>query len=138
MAIWLGLLIVSIIIEIVTIDLVSVWFSVGSLFGLAAYFLGFDLPIQIIACILSTLFCFIFTRPIAKKYLTGNIVHTNSDRLIGKKALVLKTISEDVRGEVKVLGSTWTAISLNNEVIEEGTHVEVLAIDGVKLVVKKL
>ena len=85
MTIWLVILILSVIIEIVTIDLVSIWISLGSLGALIAYFLGFDLIVQIIVCLVITVLSFIITRPIAKKYLTGNIVHTNTDRLIGKQ-----------------------------------------------------
>ncbi len=138
MTIWLVILILSVIIEIVTIDLVSIWISLGSLGALIAYFLGFDLIVQIIVCLVITVLSFIITRPIAKKYLTGNIVHTNTDRLIGKQGLVTKEIQEDTKGEVKVMGSTWSAISIDKDFIEAGTHVEILAIDGVKLVVKKV
>ena len=49
-----------------------------------------------------------------------------------------KEIQEDTKGEVKVMGSTWSAISIDKDFIEAGTHVEILAIDGVKLVVKKV
>ncbi len=138
MTIWLIILILSIIIEIITVDLVSIWFGLGSICALIAYFLGFDLTIQIIVCILATLLSFIITRPLAKKYLTGNIVHTNLDRLIGKRGLVIKEIQEDTLGEVKVMGNIWSAISIDKVPIEEGNHVEILAIDGVKLVVKKV
>lgn len=138
MAIWLVILILSVVIEIITIDLVSIWISVGSLFALLTYFLNFSLPIQIGVCVIVSLICFVIAKPLAKKYLTGNIVHTNIDRLIGKHALVTKEISENSKGEVKISGSYWTAVALNDDVIEAGSHVEILAIDGVKLVVKKI
>lgn len=138
MTVWLIVLILSIVIEIITIDLVSIWISVGSIFALLSYFLGFNFTVQVIVCIVVSLFCFFVTRPLAKKYLNGNVVHTNSDRLIGKQALVTKDIQEDTKGEVKVLGNYWSAISVTNELIEAGSHVQVLAIDGVKLIVKKI
>ncbi len=75
-------------------------------------------------------------RPIFKRYLKRNEVRTNADRLIGKSALCLKAISPDERGEVKIDGKIWTAVA--NEVITPNEKVEVLAIDGVKLVVKKI
>lgn len=138
MTIWLVILILSVIIEIITIDLVTIWLGLGSLCALIAYFLGFSLTIQVMVCLIVTLISFLVTRPIAKKYLTGNIVHTNTDRLIGKQGLVTKEIQEDTKGEVKVMGSVWSAISIDKDSIEAGKHVEILAIDGVKLVVKKI
>lgn len=138
MVLWLSVLIISIVIEVVTIDLVSIWVSVGSLAALLAYFLNFSLTVQVIVCIVVSLFCIFITRPIAKKYLRGNVVHTNSDRLIGKTALVTKDIEEFSNGEVKIFGNYWTAVTSDNEAIKAGSHVEVLAIDGVKLIVKEI
>ena len=76
--------------------------------------------------------------PLAKKYLRGNTIKTNYDRIIGKHATVTKTITEDLKGEVKVMGNYWSASSLNNEVIEEGLHVEILTIEGNHVVVRKI
>ena len=39
--IWLGVIIVTAIIELVTIDLVSIWFTLGGIGALIAYALGF-------------------------------------------------------------------------------------------------
>ena len=36
------------------------------------------------------------------------------------------------------MGNYWSAVSLNNEVIEEDCYVEVLSIEGAHLVVKKI
>ncbi|MBS5115664.1 MAG: NfeD family protein [Erysipelotrichaceae bacterium] len=138
MTIWLIIIILSIIIEIVTLDLVSIWISVGGLCALIAELLGFNLTIQIIVCIVITFITLLLVRPLSKRYLTGNIVHTNVDRLIGKHALVTKDITMDNIGEVKISGNFWSAKGLNNETIITGDHVEVLAIDGVKLIVKKI
>ena len=138
MTIWLIIIILSIIIEIVTLDLVSIWISVGGLCALIAELLGFNLTIQIIVCIVITFITLLLVRSLSKRYLTGNIVHTNVDRLIGKHALVTKDITMDNIGEVKISGNFWSAKGLNNETIITGDHVEVLAIDGVKLIVKKI
>lgn len=138
MTLWLVVLFLSIVIEIITVDLVTIWISVGSIFAIIAYLLNFNLTIQIIVCLVVTVFCVVVTRPIAKKQLRGNIVHTNSDRLIGQHAVVYKKIESNGRGEVKIQGGIWTAVELDEQEIAEGEQVEVLAIDGVKLIVKKL
>jgi len=74
-------------------------------------------------------------RPLFHKYIRKNEIKTNADRLVGKIAVCTKAIADGDRGEVKIEGKIWTSIS--NENIAVGEKVEVLAIDGVKLVVKK-
>lgn len=139
MTIWLILIIVSMIVEIVTLDLVSIWLSVGALFALFAEMLGFNLTIQITTCVIVTALTAFLIRPLSKKYLAGNIVHTNADRVIGKHGVVTKQISADNIGEIKVLGGYWSARSVNeNDTILVNDRVEVLAIEGVKLIVKKI
>ena len=136
---WTALLVFAIVAEAITIDLVSIWFGVGALIALASLLI-FDasLKIQIALFVIVSLACIIFTRPVAKRYLRGNTIKTNCDRIIGKHATVTSTITEDKKGEVKVMGNIWSATSLNNEVIEEGQHVEILAIEGNHVVVRKI
>lgn len=50
--IWLGVIIVTAIIELVTIDLVSIWFTLGGIGALIAYALGLNQTIQIIIFII--------------------------------------------------------------------------------------
>lgn len=137
MVLWLTVLILSIVVEIITIDLVSIWITAGSIFALIAYALHFNLFIQITVCILVSLICFLFVRPITKKTMSGTIIHTNADRLIGKKGIVTKEIQKDTKGEVKVLGNFWSAITIDNQAIPVGKHVTILSIDGVKLIVRE-
>ena len=136
---WTALLVIAIVAEAITIDLVSIWFGVGALIALASLvFFDASLKVQIALFIIVSLACIIFTRPLAKKYLRGNTIKTNYDRIIGKHATVTKTITADYKGEVKVMGNYWSASSLNNENIEEGQHVEILAIEGNHVVVRQI
>jgi len=45
-------------------------------------------------------------------------------------------ISEHKPGQVKVKGQIWTAVSESGDFIKQNTEVVVVAIEGVKLVVK--
>ena len=137
-AIWLGITIVAAIIEILTTDLVSIWFAAGGIVSLIACLLGASQTIQIVLFAIVSIFTIIIVRPIAKKYLRTNIEKTNVDRVIGKHGLVTKTITADNKGEVKVMSTSWPATSLDNSVISEGDYCEIVAIEGVHLVVKKI
>ena len=136
--IWLGITIVAAIIEILTTDLVSIWFAAGGIVSLIACLLGASQTIQIVLFAIVSIFTIIIVRPIAKKYLRTNIEKTNVDRVIGKHGLVTKTITADNKGEVKVMSTSWPATSLDNSVISEGDYCKIVAIEGVHLVVKKI
>ncbi len=136
--IWIAITIVSIIFEILTIDLVGVWFAVGGLSALLALMLGLPQSIQIILFIAVSVICIIFTRPIAKKYMKTNTVRTNYDRIIGKHGIVERTISPNQKGEVRVMSTSWSAIEVNNGSIEIGQTCEILAIEGAHVIVKKI
>lgn len=135
--IWFAVVILAGIIEASTMDLTSIWFSFGGFFALLiAVFFPDTLVIQMLVFTVLSAVALMFLRPVFKQYLKRNEVRTNADRLIGKTAFCIKTIDLDVRGEVKIDGKIWTAVA--NELINPTEKVEVLAIDGVKLVVKKL
>jgi len=133
--IWFAVIIVAAIIEINTMDLASIWFSAGALVAFILALVGLNPFIQIAIFLVVSLMLLISIRPIVKNYLKTNIIGTNTDRLLGKVAICTKDINAGERGEVKIDGKYWLAISSGDEDILVDDKVEVLAIEGVKLVV---
>ena len=132
---WLILVIVLTIIEVATVNLLTIWFVIS---GIVALILSFFIEdVAIVSTIFAVLgiILLITTRPILKKYLPTQRERTNIDRVIGMKGIVTEEIKKNVIGEVKVDGKKWSAIS--NKKIEVGEEVIIDAIDGVKLVVRK-
>lgn len=136
--IWGIVIVASIVVEIMTVDLVSIWITIGAGIALALAALKISVPIQIAVCIISTLLAMIVIRPLAKKYLRTNTVKTNSDRLIGKLGKVTETIEENGKGRVLINGEDWMASSLSNSKIEKGQDVEIIYIEGAHVVVKEM
>lgn len=136
--IWLVITILTAIVEMITTDLVIIWFTLGGLAAMIAYFCQASELIQIIIFIAISIICMISIRPLTKKYLRTNIVSTNYDRVIGQHGLVLKRIDADNRGEVKVLSTQWSACSYDNSSLEPGDYCEILAVEGAHLIVKKI
>lgn len=132
---WGLMFLIFIFIEIITINLVTIWFAVGSLITLFASLYVDSVVMQIVIFIITSLISLIITKPIASKLKVKNIEPTNLDRCIGKKGTCLKSITPKEKGEVKVLGTIWTAIS--DDTIEVGDEIIVQKIEGVKLIVKK-
>ena len=135
---WTIVLVIAIIIEAITVDLVSIWFGAGAIVALVAEAFGASQFIQVVLFTIVSVICIIITRPLSKKYLRGNTIKTNYDRIIGKHCLVTETITADNKGEVKVMGTLWMASSLNNETIQAGQYAEVVSIEGAHVVVKKI
>lgn len=136
--IWFSLFVVAALIEMNTMDLTSIWFSVGSLLAFILAIAGASEALQITVFIVTSLVLILSVRPIAKKYLKTNVISTNTDRLVGKVAVCTKFIPAGERGEVKIDGKYWLAVSNGEDDIEVDEKVEVLAIEGVKLVVDRI
>lgn len=135
--IWLGLFVVFFIVEMATVELVSVWFCLGALTSMLLalipeipYWVGF-----IVFPAVSLLFL-ILLRPLSKRLLTRKVIKSNVDELEGIKGKVTQDIKEDEPGEVKINGVLWTALLKSGEKdILKGSVVKVEAIKGNKLIV---
>lgn len=137
--IWIGICIASILIELLTpTALICIWFGVGAIFGALTALLDLSLWIQITSFLVVSLVSMLLVRPFATHYLRGNTIATNADRFIGSIGIVTKNISRDEWGEVKVQGTSWHAIAVDNSDIEELVNVKVIAIEGAKLLVKRV
>ena len=132
---WLIIFIITFIIEISTLSLVSIWFSAGALVAILLDYFGVLLTGQIIGFILTSVLTFLIFRPILMRSIKSPKVKTNADRLIGRTGEVVKEITSLSPGQVKINGQIWTGKSMDGETIKEGTVVEVVDIEGVKLVV---
>lgn len=137
--IWIGIAILAVVIELLTPSaFVSIWIGVGALAAWICALLGLDFAVQLIVCILVSALFIVVCRPLAMKYLRGNIVATNADRLIGEQGIVTKEITPDAWGEVHINGSQWSAVSVEKDTIGTGEKVFIVAIEGAKLLVRKL
>lgn len=133
---WASAAVLFIIIEAVTIGIASIWFALGSLCALVAALLGAPLWLQIAWFIVISVATLIFTRPLVKKFVHAKRQPTNADRVIGTVCAVTETIDNIAgTGCVSTDGKLWSARSVDGNIIEEGTLVEIRDIQGVKLMV---
>lgn len=133
---WFITFLILLFIELITVNLVTIWFAIGSLGALITASITDMVVIQVIVFIILSVVSLIVTKPIVKKIRTRKITPTNLDRVIGKIGTVTKKITKDSYGEVKVEGSIWTAKA--NKEIREKSQVKVLKIEGVKLLVEEI
>ena len=136
--VWIGALIAFIVIEALTVQMLTIWFALGSLAALIATLCSASVPVQIGVFAAVSLVALVVTRPFVKKFTGLKYSPTNADRYIGETAIVTQAI-DNIRetGCVKVKGTVWTARSADNSIISEGETVTVRNIEGVKLIVEK-
>lgn len=135
--IWLGITVVTLVVEFITFELVSIWISLGAFIAMILAACGVGYEIQIIVAIVISIGCLLGLRKFALKWLTKSKEKTNLDLVIGKKVKLLTKISQDQMGTVKLNGITYSAKSSSDEEIDENEYVIVEKIEGNKLIVKK-
>lgn len=137
--IWLGVLVILLIAEALTLGLTTIWFAGGAAAALVAALLGANVWIELGIFLAVSLLLLIFTRPAAVRYLNvREALKTNVDSLIGEQGVVGETIDNlQGTGKVKLKDVLWTARSEDGKNIEQGSVIEVLRVDGVKLIVRK-
>lgn len=133
---WVAVTVICIVIEAFTMGLTTIWFGISSalMIFISMTHIGFKwqlLLFVVISCVL--LFS---TRPFAIKKLDSRKIKTNSDALIGKKALVTETIEPLKKGAIKINGIEWTAATADESTIEKGVECIITGIQGATAVVR--
>lgn len=138
-AFWLILLIICIGIELPTMGLTTIWFAGGALVAIFAAVVGAPIWLQAVIFIVVSLLLLFFTRPVAVKYFNKDRVKTNVESMVGRQAIVISEVDNlQGIGQVTVGGQEWSARSADDHVtIAVGAVVTVVAINGVKLVVRE-
>ena len=136
--VWIGVLIAAVVVEAATSDFVAIWFFPAALVSLILSLFEAPVWLQILLFVTVGLALVIATRPLCRKFLKVKREKTNAESLIGKTCIVTEEIRNiDEVGEVKVGGLCWSARAEDAQrVIAVGEHVEIVEIQGVKLIVK--
>ena len=132
---WLIFFIILVIIELITVNLVTIWFAFGALVTSLVSLYTTDTVILLAVFTLVSLLLLLITKPVVKKLQVKKVVATNLDQVIGKTGVVTFPIAKDKIGEVKVLGKRWSAYS--DREISKDKKVKILSISGVKLKVEE-
>lgn len=138
--VWLGLFVVMMGIEAIGPAVVSVWFAFGALVSLILSLIP-NVPwwVEVIVFVVVSVATLLALRPFVKRFTKRNDYKSNVDAFVGKKGRVIEDIETLNPGAVKIGDVSWTAVPANeNEKILENEVIEVVAVNGNKLVVKKV
>jgi membrane protein implicated in regulation of membrane protease activity len=134
--IWLIVGLVLMVAEVVSGDFVLVMLGLAALFGAGSAALTGNPVVDVAVFALSSVGLLVLARPALKRrFLAGTGVLTNSDALLGARAVVLSTVDAS-DGRVKLAGDIWSARNVHEgDPIEPGTTVTVVEISGATVVV---
>lgn len=135
---WLAFIIVLVIIEAATAELVTIWFAGGAVLALILSAFGAPLWAQTGTFAAASLLLLLLTRPLIKKYMKKGAGENGLDRMVGKQGLVTEQVNNLAgTGEVQVDGQYWMARTEDNRMtIKKGQVVIVRKIKGVRLIVE--
>ena len=136
--IWIVLMVLFLVLEAVTVQLISVWFAAGALSAMLVCLLGGQLWLQILVFFVVSIVLFATLWPMARKRTKARVVPTNADALVGKICMVTEEIDSLEGGRVKVGDVTWRACSERVEAIPAGRKVKILKIQGAKVFVEEV
>lgn len=134
--IWLIAGILLIIAELLSGDLFLLMVGVGALFGAGSAALTGNPFIDVAVFAVASVGMLALVRPTLKRrFLSGPDIKTNTDALIGARAVVVSTVDVE-SGQVKLAGDVWSARCMTDgEPIAPGTSVTVVEISGATAVV---
>ena len=138
---WAALMVTFLVLEFATAGLTSIWFALGALGALISAAVVPDPAVlwwlQVGIFLIISGLTVAFTRPLAKRYFSKDRTATNADRVLEMIGVVRETVDNTAgHGTVYVGGKLWTARSEGTDPIPEEAQVEILRIEGVKLIVR--
>lgn len=132
--IWLGVIVLSIIVEASTTALIAIWFAPAALVCAILALAKVNIWVQLgVFVVISVLLMLLFYKKL-RDNIDAKSEKTNIDALIGKTGVVEEDISPLVVGRVKIGGMSWSAYCKDGtRDIKKGEYVKVDEVNGVKL-----
>ena len=138
---WAAVMALALFGEIITAELVAVWFIPSSLVSMILAFFEVPIWVQWLVFIVMSAALLVLAFKFLRKLLLKNIGNkkTDTDILIGKLARVEEDIDNaEMQGAVKIDGKIWSARMVDDsESAQKGEFVIVEYISGVKLICRR-
>ncbi len=135
--VWLGLAAFLTVAEIFTASFFLIVFGIGAAASAITVALGGGPAAQWIAFVVVSALAYAGTRPFAQRMHRSSTDGVGADRYIGDRARVIETVDNDnATGMVRYQREQWRAEAVGDEVISEGSWVEIVQVDGAHLIVR--
>lgn len=137
--VWLIIAIVFFFAELITVGFVLAAFGVGALGGALVALFGLGLEWQLLVFVLISGLAVVYSRRFADRVTGKQAENVGVDRVLGKHAIVLEDIEPlSAAGRVRVEREVWRAQSFDDQPIPAKTVVEIVEVQGTRLLVRPL
>ena len=137
--IWVAIIIVAIVVELLTDQLVSVWFVPAGIVATVLDFFGAGIVWQTLLFLVVAISGIVLAKTVFFKGRASASTKTNIDAIIGERCVVTERIDNYAGcGQARVNGQIWSARgAYDDDAFEVGEVLNIVAIEGVKLICKK-
>ena len=137
--IWVAIIVIAIVVELLTDQLVSIWFVPAGIVATVLDFLDVNVVWQTLVFLLVAVAGIVLAKTVFFKGRSSKITKTNIDAIIGERCIVTERIDNYAGcGQARVNGQIWSARgAYDDDVFEVGEALNIVAIEGVKLICKK-
>jgi len=137
--VWIGVIVAAIVLEMLTDQLIAVWFMPSAIVCAILDLCGVPIPWQLLVFLLVSVAGIVLSRTLLKKWLRFTKTATNVEAVVGEKCVVTERIDNYAGcGQAKVRGQIWSARSIDDdEIFEAGEILRVVAVEGVRIICKK-
>ncbi len=136
---WIGVIALAIVVEVLTDQLVSIWFVPAGIVSTILAFCKVHIVWQVLVFLLVSAAGIVFAKIFLPKISPRENTKTNIDAIIGERCIVTEKIDNFAGcGQVKIKGQIWSARGVGeDDIYDEGEILNVVAIEGVKVICKK-
>lgn len=136
---WIAVIVIAIVVELLTDQLVSIWFVPGAIVAVVLDFFSVELIVQVLVFLVVSVIGIVIARLFLKKFRADSDSKTNINAIIGERCVVTERIDNYAGcGQARVNGQIWSARgAFENDCFEVGEVLNIVAIEGVKLICKK-
>ncbi len=136
---WIAIIVIAIIVEAITDQLVSIWFVPAGIAATVMDFFSVDLVWQIIVFLVLSAIGIVVAKTLFAKCRRSSDSKTNIEAIIGERCVVTERIDNYAGcGQARVNGQIWSARgAYEDDTFEVGEVLNIVAIEGVKLICKK-
>lgn len=135
MMIWIVIIFLLTLIDLITVNLTTVWFIFGAIVALVLNNYKFNFLIQFLSFAGIGLLLYLFVKPHAEEAILKKRLKYFNNSITGRKGKVTRNILPKHGGEVIVGGKRFSAVS--NELIRRNDEIKVKENDGLTLIVEK-
>lgn len=137
--IWVAVIVIAIIVELLTDQLVSIWFVPGAMIATVLDFFNAPTIVQILVFLIVSIAGVVIGKTLLAKYKPQKDTKTNVEAIIGERCVVTEKIDTFAGcGQAKVKGQIWSARGVDDsDVFEAGEILTIVAVEGVKIICKK-